>query len=278
MKQGSRQPPSSGEAFRRGAPTPSDHSPATPEAENRFATRIDQLAGEQRAIAEAAVAAARSTFGAFAEKPGSEYHKAAGLTPEETWERVTEELARVSVLAAVEGALDSDLTADDIELIHRAIFEPVFGAESVGFRAKGDEVTYPVVLGTRDSPVAGEAHGVRYKQIRKRLKAALRDFARDLDGLEALDVQGAATLIDAIEPALKLYARVIRIHPFIDGNGRTAWAVFSYAMKRCGLPLVVLAPTDDTRWALGTAIRPGAKQDFRPLADIIADTIKRSAL
>lgn len=84
------------------------------------------------------------------------------------------------------------------------------------------------------------------------------------------------SLRDAVLPPVKLYTRLIRIHPFVDGNGRTAWAAFSYAVRRCGLPLVVLAPSDETRWALGCALRSGAKQDFEPLADIVVETIKAS--
>jgi fido (protein-threonine AMPylation protein) len=196
---------------------------------NRFARPLAELDSEERGIAEAAVRAAHETFQQFADRPGSEYYVAGGLEPEVTWQRVTEELARVSVIAAVEGARDRDLTVEDIEQIHEGIFAPVFGT-SQGFRTTGEGVLYPVVLGTREAPVVMQRRGVRHKQIRKRIEKALIRFHEDVAEFRAAADAGGVPLRAAIVPPVRLYARLISIHPFVDGNGRTAWAVFCHAL------------------------------------------------
>jgi fido (protein-threonine AMPylation protein) len=243
---------------------------------NRFARPLAELDPEERGIAEEAVRAAHETFQQFADRPGSEYYTARELKPEATWQRVTEELARVSVIAAVEGARDHDLTVDDIEQIHEGIFAPVFGT-SQGFRTTGEGVLFPVVLGTREAPVVVQRRGVRHKQIRKRIEKALARFQDDVAELQAAADAGGVPLRAAIVPPLRLYARLISIHPFVDGNGRTAWAAFCYALLRCGLLLVAIPPTPETRWALGMAIRADRRQEIEPLVDIVEQTIRRSS-
>ncbi len=245
-------------------------------ASNRFARGIDQLEGQERAAAEAVVEAARATFSDFADKPDSTYYRTANTGPEETWQRITVELGRVCVLAAHEGRRDVRLHVEDIAQIHRAIFEPVLGPLPNPFRGTGVDVQYPVMLGTPERPVQSVKRGVRYKQIGRRLREALERFEAELEELAELNRQGRLTIQRAVDVALKLYVSIIRIHPFVDGNGRTAWAVFAYAMARSDLPLVALRPTPETRWALGTALRSGGKQDFAPLAEIVVETIRAS--
>lgn len=231
------------------------------------------MSGEERDLAARVIESARVTFAQFTDKPGSAFYDAPGLTAQEAWERVLEELARVCVLAALDGTADVPLDVHDIELIHRGIFEPVFGPEVSGFRSSGELVDFPVYVGTRARPEMRTRHGASPKQIRKRLRRALRDFDADLTELARdADEQGVA-LRDAVEIAVRLYVRIIRIHPFMDGNGRVAWAAFSHALRRCGLPLVVLAPTLDTRWALGAALRNDSGHDYEPLVDLVARTL-----
>jgi len=246
--------------------------PATPQ----FPDSLDDLSDEERHAVATVVAAAHRTFAAFADRPGSDYHRAPGKTPQQTWAQVTGDLARVGVLAAAAGRRDTRLVVTDVAGIHRAIFEPAFGPLPDPFRRNDEGVVYPIVLGTWTRPIASSARGVRPKQVGRRLTDALDNFETDLQRLAKHAQPGGAQLQDSVLAAAKLYVRVIRIHPFNDGNGRTAWVLFTYAMARVDLPLVALPPTPDTRWALGTALRNDAKQDFAPLTDLIVDTIRTS--
>lgn len=244
--------------------------------DNRFARPLELMSGDERALATHVVESARATFARFTDKPGSAFHEAPGFTAHEVWERVVEELARVCVIAALDGTRDVPLDVDDIQLIHRAIFGPVFGAGVAGFRASGELVDFPIYVGARARPELRARRGASPKQIRKRLQHALRDLDLDLVTLARRAREDGVGLRDAVEITVKLYVRIIRIHPFMDGNGRVAWVAFSYALRRCGLPLLVIPPTLDTRWALGAALRHGAGQDYEPLVDIVTRALRTS--
>jgi hypothetical protein len=243
--------------------------------ENRFARRLPELSDNEREIVAPAVLAAEETFGGFSDRPDSHYHQAPALSPEETWKRIAQELGRVSALTALEGIEDKKLEVEDFELIHRGVFEPVFGEETLRMRSsKTDEVTYPIVVGPRDNPRRDTRRGSGGKQVRPNLGKALKVFDRELASLARR--RNPLRVSEAANPAVKLYAKTIGIHPFFDGNGRTAWAVLSYALQRCGLVEVAGAPTDDTRWALGRALRQDGSHGYGPLVDLIVETIKRS--
>ncbi|HSS42691.1 MAG TPA: Fic family protein [Solirubrobacterales bacterium] len=245
-------------------------------SDNRFARRLEELDPEERQLAEAAVRAAGTSFAGFEEKQESEYHQAPGLTPSQTWARVAEELGRVSALTTLAGHRDQGLVVADIELIHRGIFEPVFGDQVLGFRSeKTDKVEFPVVKGSRDSPVVCTRHACGGRRVGEKLRKALSVFEREVATLAALE---EPELAEAVHVAIKLYAKVIGIHPFFDGNGRTAWAVFSYAVQRCGLVEVAIPPSGETRWALGQALRQQDRsQSYKPLTDLVANAIRDSA-
>ena len=244
-------------------------------ADNRFARQLHELDAEEQGLVKPVIAAARASFSGFEERPGSEYHCAPELSPEETWARVAEELARVSALAALQGFRDIPLTLDDVELIHRGIFEPVFGEKTLGLRSRASEkVEFPIVVGKQSAPVIRQRRGSGVKQIRQNLGKAVANFEREVAGLES--VQEPA-LAEAALVAVKLYAKVIGVHPFLDGNGRTAWAIVSYALQRCSLVELAIPPSDTTRWALGQALRHGGSQSYEPLTELIVNAIKDSA-
>jgi fido (protein-threonine AMPylation protein) len=242
--------------------------------DNRFARRLEELDSQERHLAEATVQAARASFAGFEEKPGADYHRAPELTAEETWSRVAEELARVSALATLEGYRDGTFQVADIELIHRGIFEPVFGERTLSFRSlRTHGVEFPIVTGARTEPHLGVRRGTGGKQVRQNLGKALKAFERDLKTLKEAD---RPPLHEGARAAIRLYAKVIGIHPFFDGNGRTAWAVLSYALQRCGLIEIAVPPSDETRWALGRALRQDGSQSYEPLTDIVVNAIRNS--
>ena len=243
-------------------------------AENRFARQLADLSQKERELVIPAIDAVQASFAGFEERPESDYRCAAGLTPQETWARIAEELGRVAALVTLEGNEDRPLDLADVELIHRGIFEPVFGDQTLGFRSRAtDRVEFPIMMGKLDAPMRRTRHGSGGKQVRPNLGKAFALFEREV---AALGAQKSPTLSEAVRTAVKLYAKVIGIHPFFDGNGRTAWAVFSYALQRCGLVEVAVPPSDETRWALGRALRQDGSQSYEPLTDVVVNAIKNS--
>ncbi|MEX0972190.1 MAG: Fic family protein [Solirubrobacterales bacterium] len=243
---------------------------------NRFARPIDDLDPQEQELIRPIMAAARTSFGEFDERPDhSDYYCAPGLTPGETWIRVAEELGRVGALAALEGSRDVPLAVDDIELIHRGIFEPVFGAKTLGLRAgRADKVEFPIIVGKPENPTTRRRRGSGVKQLNQNLGRALTGFEQEVSELKAKD---APALADAVRVAVKLYAKLIGFHPFIDGNGRTAWAIASYALQRCGLVEIAIPPSDETRWVLGQALRQDGSQSYEPLTELVVNAIRNSA-
>lgn len=144
--------------------------------------------------------------------------------------------------------------------IHDGIFVPVFGDRTLSFRKAprrgehrdDDGVEYPiwVVQGSGLSPSIVTKRGARASQVERRVREVCAAFERAAP--EAVDdVALGAELIT------RLYVRLNRVHPFGDGNGRTAWTAMQYAAGRVHFPLVQSTPTREARLALGDAIRNG---------------------
>jgi hypothetical protein len=153
--------------------------------DNRFARRIEELDAEERRHAKAAVDAARASFANFEEKPDSHYHQVPGLTAKQTWARIAEELGRVSALTTLEGNRDLPWEVADIELVHRGIFEPVFGDATLGFRSRrNEEVIFPIVMGAHDAPHPGSRRGSEMRPRGNRCAAFRRDALGAWSSLE----------------------------------------------------------------------------------------------
>lgn len=204
----------------------------------------------------------------------SHYAIADGLSPEETQEALLTTTGVALLHARNAGWNGLPLTADVVLDLHRAIFQPVFGDRTLGYRTPpprgshqlDDGVSYPIWVrgaGTPE-PTTVVRRGARASQVLRSVRDACDGFER-----EAAEAEGD---LDRSAAALaRLYVRLIRIHPFTDGNGRTAWAVLQLAAGRLRFPFVQSSPTMEARLALGDAIRDG--NTIGPLAD----HIKRAA-
>lgn len=203
-------------------------------------------------------------FPASSQTDSSSYYSAApGMDVATTQDALLVRTAVVCVAARVL-AFDPNarLTADLILDMHRGIFEPVFGDETLGFRAPpargehrlDDGVGYPIWILKGSTPELVPRFGAESKQVLKRVRKACRAF-EELVPFALNDRDESALAI------AQLYVRLIRIHPFADGNGRTAWAALQFAAGRLGFPLVQSTPTLEARVALGDAIRNGNKID-----------------
>lgn len=205
---------------------------------------------------------------------GSAYAIAAGLTEKETAEAIRNSLVRTRALASIHGGRDTPMSVGFVQACHRSIFSPAFGEQTLDFRRnRADIVEYPYYLETHGTVVVKTTTGNAPKQVVRQLRDASRAFER---AVTALEKNPNPELADAVRPCLAMYAKIIRIHPYMDGNGRTARAVFSYTLGRVGLPDIHVKITDQTRLALGHAIRPKKTPNLEPLVAIVVDVLKRS--
>jgi hypothetical protein len=245
---------------------------------NRFARRLDELNDQERPIAEGALAAATTTFATFQDAPESHYYQASELSPEETWQAVTEEVGRVTAIAAVEAANGGLLSAEDFNSIHEAIFAPVFGDKTLAQRKHEEGVTYGIVLGSSPDHIEPKSQsGISARGLTKRMREINRDLQRDISESDAAVAEGrVGPVIDSTRPAAWAYGRFLGAHPYVDGNGRTAFPILNFALIRMGLLAIAVPESEIFHWCLGCCMRRKGKAMPEPLAEHLAEIIRSS--
>lgn len=84
-----------------------------------------------------------------------------------------------------------------------------------------------------------------------------------------------ATTMHPVERAAELHARFVRIHPFIDGNGRTGRLLLNFELMKAGYPPAIIRKEDRLAYydALDIACVGG---DYTEITSLIADSVQRS--
>jgi len=152
---------------------------------------------------------------------------------------------------------------------HGAIFARQFPHD--GGRFRRESAFFGVVL-----PNGGmrQLEGVAPDSIRRDLAAVCAAFNRRVEDFGAVE-----PILDYARAAAALYASILRVHPFVDGNHRVGFVVLSAALWSFGLPNVgftgaeeMIAHDDALVSALVSA--PG---DVEPFAQLLATRIERAS-
>jgi len=77
-----------------------------------------------------------------------------------------------------------------------------------------------------------------------------------------------------IELAALFHHKLVFIHPFIDGNGRTARLVMNIILMRSGYPLTVILKNDRKKYY--RALQAADKENLIPLVKFIAQAVEQS--
>jgi len=80
--------------------------------------------------------------------------------------------------------------------------------------------------------------------------------------------------LHAVELAALLHHRLVNIHPFFDGNGRTSRLVMNVVLMQAGFPLTVVLKNDRSRYY--RALQKADKGDSAPFVRFIAQAVQRS--
>ncbi len=86
-----------------------------------------------------------------------------------------------------------------------------------------------------------------------------------------LNVRGGET----IERAAFIHQRFVDIHPFIDGNGRTARLLLNFYLMRNGYPLVIILRTERKKY-IRTIMQSRMENNITPFANFVAKAVERS--
>ncbi|PIO01888.1 cell filamentation protein Fic [Candidatus Micrarchaeota archaeon CG09_land_8_20_14_0_10_60_16] len=78
----------------------------------------------------------------------------------------------------------------------------------------------------------------------------------------------------AIEFSAAAHFALVHIHPFVDGNGRTARLLTNLFLMRHGFPPAVILKTDRPRYY--SALEAGHKGDAQPFVELVARSVERS--
>ena len=77
-----------------------------------------------------------------------------------------------------------------------------------------------------------------------------------------------------IELAAMLQHKFVHIHPFFDGNGRTARLLTNVILLQKGYPLAVILKNDRKRYY--RVLQEADSGNLRPLVEFVAKTVERS--
>lgn len=98
--------------------------------------------------------------------------------------------------------------------------------------------------------------------------------AGEMDNLETW-YNSSVKVLHPVELAARLHSDFVKIHPFIDGNGRTARLLMNLELMKAGFPAVVL-PVERRLEYYETLDRSHVYGDYEPFMDLIVLLVEQS--
>jgi len=80
--------------------------------------------------------------------------------------------------------------------------------------------------------------------------------------------------IHDVELAAILHHKFVHIHPFFDGNGRTARLLMNVLLLQKGYPLVIILKNDRKRYY--RVLQEADKKNYKPLVEFVGKAVERS--
>ena len=96
-----------------------------------------------------------------------------------------------------------------------------------------------------------------------RIKTVMAEFVSEIPELRAK--------VHPVEFAALLHLRLVTIHPFIDGNGRTARLLMNLALMQDGFPVTIIPPV--VRPAYIEALKASNAGDNRPFINLVSNMV-----
>lgn len=226
------------------------------------------MAGEREEIAD--------EFVQFQDNPESPFYCADGISAVETWGRSVKAMADVLIELPQLTTDDFRLTPQLLSDWHRRIFGALFPEEAgrLRWRKEGEweEVFYGGDVGTARSRRTKEYKGTHPKKLPDRVSEICDEFNEARQVLVEAE-PGSVPLDDAAHIAARLYCKILRVHPWVDGNLRVAFVALHAALLSLDLPRVKFRDLQEHDDLIGIAFR-GDNEPYRPLAGYIAEYIR----
>lgn len=214
-------------------------------------------------------------FIAYVDHVDSPFYEADGLTPQETWNRSVREMGALLVAVGEDYSSVSPvrMSGELVASWHRTIFGELFPDDAGRFRRDGSEpehVFFGALVGTRKSRREKQLRGVAPRRLATRIEKICTETNAAVDGLVG---GGSHSLIEATRVAARLYAKLLRAHPWVDGNLRASFVGLNAVLRSLDLPEVTFPDMLVHDELLGVAFR-NDDDPYRPLAEHIAAIVR----
>jgi fido (protein-threonine AMPylation protein) len=215
-------------------------------------------------------------FRGFRDHSESPFFRAPGHTPEETWNLSVDRLAAVlETLGPLAASGPIEMSTELLCSWHREIFGSLFPEDAGRLRRRREgereHVYFGGHVGTRQSRRIRSYRGTNPRELPRRLQKICAEF--NTAAAEIRESPAGDSFI-AVHAATRLYVKVLRAHPFVDGNLRATIVALNAALLALGLPRVEFKDLDLHDDLLGVAF-VGKHDPYRPLAEHIAEIGKR---
>jgi fido (protein-threonine AMPylation protein) len=205
-------------------------------------------------------------FRGFRDDPESPFFCAAGRTPEETWAISVNRFADIlETLEALAAAGPIEMSPGLLCSWHREIFGELFPDRAGRLRGFRDGQAEHVYFGVHDRGYRGTTP----RELRRRLEKICTEFNTTA---AAIRVSDTAERVDAVAAATRLHAKVLRAHPFVDGNLRGTTVALNAGLVTLDLDVVAFKDLALHDELLGIAF-VGRNDPYRPLTEHIAELV-----
>ena len=203
-------------------------------------------------------------FRGFRDHDESPFFCALGHTPEETWDISVDRLARLLVqLGPLADAGPIEMSPALLCSWHREIFGALFPEHAGRLRSFREGRWEHVYFGVHNRGYRGTTP----RELHRRLEKICTEF-----NTTAASIRESTPIdtYDAVHAATRLYAKVLRAHPWVDGNLRGTTVALNAGLVTLGLNIVGFNDLERHDELLGIAF-VGRNDPYRPLAEYIAE-------
>lgn len=124
----------------------------------------------------------------------------------------------------------------------------------------------------------------RYRDVEVYISGSTHEFPKP-DKVEGLMLEFSKWLVDNQEnknlhPVIfsaQAHFKLVDIHPFVDGNGRTARLLMNFILLKYGYPIAIIECETEKRKNYYSAIREGHKGNFMPFEVLVAEYVNKTA-
>jgi fido (protein-threonine AMPylation protein) len=205
-------------------------------------------------------------FRGFRDDAESPFFCASGRTPEETWDVSVDRLAQLLVrLSPLADAGPIEMSPTLLCSWHREIFGSLFPEHAGRLRGFRDGQGEHVYFGVSNRGYRGATP----RELPRRLHKICMEFNTVAAAIRA---SPTTDIFAAVHAATRLYVKVLRAHPWVDGNLRGTMVALNAGLRTLDLNMVAFNDIARHDNLLGVAFI-GKNDPYRPLAEHITEII-----